>query len=355
MEWAVILPIVQPAMSEQSTLSQNQLTTIALTYGEPAGIGPDLIIQLYDHAEKYPTINFVVIGDKNVLNNRAQQLGRDITFEAYTQPQLTKHAIQVLHIPTIVETTPGTLDKRNSAYVLNCLDTAIQGCMNKTFSALVTGPVHKGIINDAGIPFTGHTEYLADKTNTHKVVMMLCENNSQYKLRVALVTTHLPLNKVSEAITASELEDTISILQHDLIHYFKIPTPKIYVCGLNPHAGENGHLGDEEQKIIEPSLNKLRAQGMDLIGPLPADTLFVPYNLKQADAVVAMYHDQGLPMLKHLGFGQAINVTLGLPFIRTSVDHGTALELAGSGKANADSLFNAIELASKMAHQTGIS
>ena len=197
---------------------------------------------------------------------RAQQLGSDIIFEEYTQPQLTKSAIQVLHVPTIVHSITGTLDKKNSLHVLNCLDTAIQGCLDKTFTALVTGPVHKGIINDAGVTFTGHTEYLAAKSNTPKVVMMLCENRSEYKLHVALVTTHLPLNKVSEAITASELEDTINILQHDLVHYFKIPTPKIYVCGLNPHAGEDGHLGDEEQRIIEPSLHKLRSQGLDLTG-----------------------------------------------------------------------------------------
>ena len=334
-----------------SKKSQTNLKTIAITYGEPAGIGPDIILKLAIQEKKYSHINFVIIGDKNVLRDRAQQLGSDTIFEVYTKPQLTKHDLQVLHVPTIVETTPGTLDKKNSAHVLNCLDTAIQGCLDNTFAALVTGPVHKGIINDSGVAFTGHTEYLAAKSNTHKVVMMLCENNSEYKLRVALVTTHLPLNKVSEAITTSELEDTITILQHDLVHYFKIPSPRIYVCGLNPHAGEDGHLGDEEQKIIEPSLNKLRSQGLDLIGPLPADTLFVPENLKQADAVVAMYHDQGLPILKHLGFGQAINVTLGLPFIRTSVDHGTALELAGTGKAKADSLFNAIELASKLAQQ----
>lgn len=334
--------------------SQPVINTIAVTYGEPAGIGPDLMLLLADQAQKYPQINFVIIGDKNVLHRRAQQLGLNTIFEEYTKPQSIKQAIQVLHVPTIVDTIVGTLDKRNSSHVLKCLDTAIQGCLDKTFAALVTGPVHKGIINESGVHFTGHTEYLAAKSNTHKVVMMLCENNSDYKLRVALVTTHLPLNKVSDAITSAEVEDTISILQHDLIHYFKIPSPTIYVCGLNPHAGEDGHLGDEEQKTIEPVLNKLRAQGLNLIGPLPADTLFIPKNLKQADAVLAMYHDQGLPILKHLGFGQAINVTLGLPFIRTSVDHGTALELAGSGKANADSLFNAIELASKLAQQMSI-
>lgn len=334
--------------------SQSPIKTIAITYGEPAGIGPDLVLQLTEQVKKYPNINFVIIGDKNVLRERAQQLGTNIIFEEYTQPHLAKQTLQVLHVPTIVHSTAGILDKKNSRHVLNCLDTAIQGCLDKTFSALVTGPVHKGIINNAGIAFTGHTEYLAAKSNTSKVVMMLCENISEYNLRVALVTTHLPLNKVSEAITASELEETINILHHDLVQHFEIPAPKIYVCGLNPHAGEDGHLGEEEQKVIEPSLNKLRSQGLNLTGPLPADTLFVSKNLNQADAVVAMYHDQGLPILKHLGFGQAINVTLGLPFIRTSVDHGTALELAGTGKANADSLFNAIELASKLAQQMSV-
>lgn len=331
---------------------QAPITTIALTYGEPAGIGPDLVIQLAAQIEKYEHINFVVIGDKDVLHERALQLGYDIIFEGYTKNHHNKQPIQVLHVPTITNTTAGVLNKENSAHVLKCLDVAIKGCLDKTFAALVTGPIHKGIINEAGVAFTGHTEYLADKSDTHKVVMMLCENRSEFNLRVALVTTHLPLSKVSEAITTTELENTINILQHDLVHYFKIPSPSIYVCGLNPHAGEDGHLGNEEQETIEPCLNKLRSQGLNLTGPLPADTLFIPENLKKADAVVAMYHDQGLPMLKHLGFGQAINVTLGLPFIRTSVDHGTALELAGTGQANTDSLFNAIELAYKLAHES---
>jgi len=331
-----------------TTTSQRPIQTIAITYGEPAGIGPDLILELVEQEHKFSTVNFVIIGDKNVLLDRAKQLGKTINIDDYTQNKKTKQPAKILHTPVLEQVHTGQLNKANSSHVLSCLDTAIKGCLNNTFSALVTCPVHKGIINEAGISFSGHTEYLAEKSKKDKVVMMLCENNSEYQLRVALVTTHLPLSKVSNAITEDEIEKTIKILHHDLVHHFHISSPVIYVCGLNPHAGEDGHLGNEEINIIEPCLNKLRAQGINLTGPLPADTLFVAGNLKQADAVVAMYHDQGLPMLKHLGFGQAINVTLGLPFVRTSVDHGTALELAGSGKAKADSLYNAIKLASQM-------
>lgn len=339
------------------TLSHNPekktpLPTIAITCGEPAGIGPDLILQLINKDAGYRNTNFIVVGDKNVIRDRARQLGVKHHFEEYTQNHSNKQPLKILHVATKTTTKAGELNKKNSTHVLECLDIATQACLKKKFSALVTGPVHKGIINDAGITFTGHTEYLAEKSHTKKVVMMLCENNSLFKLRVALVTTHLPLNKVSEAITTSELEQTINILHHSLMQYFKIDSPTIYVCGLNPHAGESGHLGSEEKNIIEPCLNKLRSKGLNLIGPLAADTLFIEDNLKQADAVVAMYHDQGLPILKHLGFGQAINVTLGLPFVRTSVDHGTALELAGTGKVNASSLFNAIDLAIQMSTQS---
>jgi len=323
---------------------------IAITYGEPAGIGPDLVLQLAQQSQ-FNHLQFIIIGDKNVLNDRAEQLGIKSNWGTYNKKSPSTQAIQILHIETNSKTIPGKLNKNNSAHILACLDSAIDGCLKNEFSALVTCPVHKGIINDSGIAFSGHTEYLAEKSNIKKVVMMLCENNSEFKLRVALVTTHLPLSKVSKAITSDELENTLTILQNDLQHYFKIKSPTIYVCGLNPHAGEDGHLGDEEINIIEPCLNKLRNKGYNLIGPLPADTLFIPNNLRQADAVVAMYHDQGLPILKHLGFGQAINVTLGLPFIRTSVDHGTALELAGTGKAKAASLFNAITLADIMSEQ----
>ncbi len=332
-----------------------KIKTIAITYGEPAGIGPELVLQLLNQPQ-FKNIQLVVIGDKNVISERAKLLGIKQHFTAYhqadsIQDKPASQSIKILHIPTIVPSHAGELKQENSAHVLACLDAAIEGCLRHEFSALVTCPVHKGIINESGIAFTGHTEYLAEKSQREKVVMMLCESNSQYNLRVALVTTHLPLKDVSKAITTKELQTTLQILNTDLQHYFKIKSPNIFVCGLNPHAGEDGHLGDEEINIIEPCLNKLRTEGFNLTGPLPADTLFVADNLKQADAVVAMYHDQGLPMLKHLGFGQAINITLGLPFIRTSVDHGTALELAGTGKAKADSLFNAISLAEQLCMQ----
>lgn len=329
------------------------IKTIAITYGEPAGIGPDLIIQLIAQKKltQFENINFVIIGDNNLIQLRAAQLSIKIPLlEEFSTPLSNRNAPQIVHIETGSKVTAGILDVQNSAHVLKCLARATEGCLDKIFSAVVTAPVHKGIINDSGVAFTGHTEFLAEKSKIDKVVMMLCENSSDYNLRVALVTTHLPLRKVSDAITSTELERTIQILHHDLVRYFKIQNPSIYVCGLNPHAGEDGHLGDEEQNIIEPCLDNLRSQGLNLTGPLPADTLFTSNNLKQADAVVAMYHDQGLPMLKHLGFGKAINVTLGLPFIRTSVDHGTALELAGTGNANTESLYNAIELAQQMSN-----
>lgn len=334
-----------------TTYATKKIKTIAITYGEPAGIGPDLVLQLFKQSQ-FQNIQFVIIGDRNVIADRAKALTTEAAFEEYDSESPITTAIKIIHIASNSQTVAGQLDRKNSAHVLACLDAAIDGCLNYHFDAMVTCPVHKGIINESGISFTGHTEYLAKKCNIEKVVMMLCENNSAYKLRVALVTTHLPLSKVAEAITSKELESTLQILKSELQQRFNINSPHIFVCGLNPHAGEDGHLGKEEQRIIEPSLNKLRSKGFNLTGPLPADTLFIPDNLKQADAVVAMYHDQGLPMLKHLGFGQAINVTLGLPFIRTSVDHGTALELAGTGKAKASSLFNAILLADKMSAYT---
>jgi 4-hydroxythreonine-4-phosphate dehydrogenase len=239
----------------------------------------------------------------------------------------------------------GRLDPRNARYVLDTLDTAIAGCRDGRFHALVTGPVHKAVINDAGIAFTGHTEYLAAATGTAQVVMMLATEG----LRVALVTTHLPLREVSAAITAARLEQVIRVLQHDLQVRFAIDQPRIKVCGLNPHAGEDGHLGREEIDIITPVLEKLRATGMHLDGPLPADTVFTPQHMAASDAILAMYHDQGLPVLKHLGFGRAVNITLGLPIIRTSVDHGTALDRAGTGQVDGGSLQLAIEYAVRMA------
>jgi 4-hydroxythreonine-4-phosphate dehydrogenase len=240
--------------------------------------------------------------------------------------------------------TPGSLDSRNATYVLETLRLAAKGCQTKQFNAMVTAPVHKGIINDAGHTFSGHTEFLAELTNTPRVVMMLATEG----LRVCLATTHLPLAQVPQAITEVLLNEVISIIQQDLQHKFGLAQPRILVCGLNPHAGEGGHLGREEIDIITPALNRLRQQGMDLVGPLPADTLFTPKYLEEADAVLAMYHDQGLPVLKYRGFGNAVNITLGLPIIRTSVDHGTALDLAGVGSANESSLNVAIEYAMQM-------
>lgn len=318
--------------------------TIAITTGEPAGIGPDLLIQL---AQQSSLEDYVLIADPNVLQQRAKQLELDIELLDYSKgkpasPTLKQLTVLPLTCPAPVEA--GKLDKHNSRYVLETLKRATEGCINNEFTAMVTAPLHKGIINDAGIPFTGHTEFLAELTNTKLPVMMLATE----ELRVALATTHLPLSGVSAAITQQSLTDVIQILHQDLVTKFKLPQPRILVCGLNPHAGEDGHLGMEEIETIEPVLNALREQGLNLIGPLPADTLFTPKYLKKADAVLAMYHDQGLPVLKHTGFGRAINITLGLPIIRTSVDHGTALDLAGTGKADTGSLVAAMTIATQL-------
>jgi 4-hydroxythreonine-4-phosphate dehydrogenase len=253
--------------------------------------------------------------------------------------------LSVLHVPLKHSAQPGKLDTANAAYVLETLSRALQGCLSGEFSGMVTAPVHKGIINDAGIPFTGHTEFLAEQTHTPLVVMMLAGGG----MRVALATTHLPLREVADAITAPLLESVLRILQRDLQQRFGIPQPRILVAGLNPHAGEGGHLGREEIEVMIPVLNKLRAEGFDVSAPIPADTLFAAHRLKECDAVLTMYHDQGLPVLKHASFGEGVNITLGLPIIRTSVDHGTALELAGTGKANVGSMMEAIKAATEMA------
>lgn len=323
---------------------------LAYTAGEPAGIGPDLVIQL---AQQARTHELVVIADRELLSQRADKLGLPLQLRDYDSTEAPRPGVQgelvILHQPLPGSRSPGKLDEANARYILETLRRATGGCLDGEFAALVTGPLHKGIINDAGIPsFTGHTEFLAGLCNTEKVVMMLATGQGG-GLRVALATTHLPLREVSDAITAERLEWVLHILHHDLQQRFGIPQPRILVCGLNPHAGEGGHLGHEELEVIEPLLEKLRAESMDLVGPLPADTLFTPRYMKEADAVLAMYHDQGLPVLKHLGFGSAVNVTLGLPIIRTSVDHGTALELAGTGKAETGSLEYAIEVAAGMA------
>ncbi len=321
---------------------------IVFTPGEPAGIGPDLCVQL---AQRKPDMDLVVVADPQLLIERAKLLELPLQIQQFdpmapTPPWKTGR-IQLL--PTAMKTasTPGQLDPDNAEYVLECLRLATQGCMDGTFHALVTGPVHKGVINDAGLPFTGHTEFLADLTHGTPVMMLATEG-----LRVALATTHLPLADISKAITQELLEQIISILHTDLQTRFGLGSPKILVCGLNPHAGEGGHLGREEIDVITPVLERLRQKGMRLTGPLPADTLFTPHYLEQADAVLAMYHDQGLPVLKYKGFGRAVNITLGLPIIRTSVDHGTALDLAGRGTANQGSLDVALKTALEMALHT---
>ena len=314
---------------------------VVITPGEPAGIGPDLLIQL---AQQHLPSTPVVIADPNLLLERAHTLRLKLDIQLFDGHIPDKHETGTLHVlPVKLERAVrrGQLDVHNVPYVLESIRQAVHGCMDGSFSALVTGPIHKGIINESGTPFTGHTEYLAELSHTPQVVMMLATTG----LRVALATTHLPLNKVSEAITFTHLEKTLRILHQDMQTHFGIPRPRILVCGLNPHAGEDGHLGREEIEVITPVLEKLRTENMELIGPLPADTTFTPTRLAEADVVLSMYHDQGLPVLKHLGFGKAINITLGLPFIRTSVDHGTALELAGTGQAQTSSLEAALALA----------
>jgi 4-hydroxythreonine-4-phosphate dehydrogenase len=319
---------------------------LALTPGEPAGIGPDIVIQLACQEREY---ELIVIADPEVLSQRARQRGLALALEIHDPAQPSGPGIpgrlKVLPLQTAAPVAPGRLSPDNAAYVLDCLRQGVEGCARGEFAALVTGPVHKGVINQAGMVFTGHTEFLAQLCDSSQVVMMLAAPG----LRVALATTHLPLRKVSDAITRQGLEGTLRILHRELCQRFGISTPRVLVCGLNPHAGEGGHLGREEIEIIEPVLEALRVEGMQLFGPLPADTLFVPRYLKKADAVLAMYHDQGLPVLKHLGFGQAVNITLGLPIIRTSVDHGTALDLAGSGPVDDGSLRAAVRTALEMA------
>ncbi|WP_346841595.1 4-hydroxythreonine-4-phosphate dehydrogenase PdxA [Metapseudomonas otitidis] len=319
----------------------------ALTPGEPAGIGPDLCLLLSREAQPHPLI---AIASRQLLEQRARTLGVDINLIEVTAERLptvpaAAGALYVWDTPLGAEATAGQLDTANSAYVLQTLTRAGQGCLDGLFDGMITAPVHKGVINDAGITFSGHTEFLADLTRTQQVVMMLATRG----LRVALVTTHLPLKDVAAAITTGRLERVTRILHADLVDKFGLSQPRILVCGLNPHAGEGGHLGREEIEVIEPCLQRLRAEGMDLVGPLPADTLFTPKHLEHCDAVLAMYHDQGLPVLKYKGFGAAVNVTLGLPIIRTSVDHGTALDLAGTGRIDGGSLQVALETAYQMA------
>ncbi len=315
---------------------------IVLTPGEPAGIGPDLCIALAQRAQE---VELVAVADPELLTARARQLGLELrlrTWSAHVPARASDAGeLCVLEVPLQNPVRSGYLDPANASYVLATLRRAVDACLAGDAQALVTGPVHKGVINDAGIPFSGHTEFLAERCGIDQVVMMLTAPG----MRVALATTHLPLSAVSAAITPALLQRVLEILERDLRQRFGISRPRIVVCGLNPHAGEGGHLGREEIEVIAPVLERLRTTGMSLLGPLPADTVFVPRYLEKADAVLAMYHDQGLPVLKHAGFGQAVNVTLGLPIVRTSVDHGTALDLAGSGTADCGSLVAALDAA----------
>jgi 4-hydroxythreonine-4-phosphate dehydrogenase len=314
---------------------------IAFTPGEPAGIGPDLAVAL---AHLRVEAQVVAVADPDLLRRRAERLGQPLElrgFERRAAPE--PGALQVLPVGLPGPERCGQPNPDHAEYVLETLRRGVWGCLDGSFDALVTGPVHKGSINDGGLAFTGHTEFLAELAGGFPVMMLATPG-----LRVALATTHLPLAEVPGAITPDRLERVLTVLDSDLRRRFGIVRPRMLVCGLNPHAGEGGHLGREETEIIGPVLERLRAMGMDLVGPLPADTLFTPPRLEGADAVLAMYHDQGLPVLKHLGFGRAVNVTLGLPFIRTSVDHGTALELAGTGRADPGSLEYAFETALEM-------
>lgn len=318
---------------------------VVITPGEPAGIGPDLVVQL---AQRSWPVELVICADASVLEARAKTLNLPLTllpYQAENAP-LPQQAgtLTLLPVPLRTPVVPGQLSTENGHYVVETLARTCDGCLSGEFAALITGPVHKGVINDAGVAFTGHTEFFEARSHSAKVVMMLATE----ELRVALATTHLPIKAVSDAITPDLLREVIAILHHDLRTKFGIADPHVLVCGLNPHAGEGGHMGTEEIDTIIPVLDEMRAQGMNLSGPLPADTLFQPKYLDHADAVLAMYHDQGLPVLKYQGFGRGVNITLGLPFIRTSVDHGTALDLAGQGKADVGSFITALNLAIKM-------
>lgn len=319
----------------------------ALTPGEPAGIGPDLCLMMSQATQPYPV---VVISNVQMLRERATQLALEVQITEVDPQQLPSqpaptNTLYVWDTPLYEPVVAGQLNEANAQHVLETLTRAGQGCLDGLFDAMITAPVHKGIINQAGVPFSGHTEFLQQLTNAPEVVMMLATHG----LRVALVTTHLPLREVADAVTSERIESVTRILHHDLQNKFGIQNPNILVCGLNPHAGEDGHLGREELDIIIPTLERLRGEGMNLTGPLPADTLFTPIHLKNCDAVLAMYHDQGLPVLKHKGFGAAVNITLGLPIIRTSVDHGTALDLAGTGNIDTGSLQIALVTAFQMA------
>ncbi|PKY12198.1 4-hydroxythreonine-4-phosphate dehydrogenase PdxA [Acidithiobacillus marinus] len=323
----------------------NALPRLVLTVGEPAGIGPDICLQLATHPL---SASVLLLGDIHCLRSRALQLGLPVRLQEWQEgddwPAIEAGTLRVLHLPLTHPCRVGHLDPANAPAVLNGLDKALALLQAGLADALVTAPVHKGIINDAGIPFTGHTEYLAAACGQNEVVMLLAGRG----LRVALATTHLSLADVPAAITRSSLESTLRILHAALIQDFALAAPRILVAGLNPHAGEGGHLGQEEIEVISPVIQSLQKEEMRISGPWPADTLFTPRLLEDADAVLAMYHDQGLPVLKYHAFGEAVNITLGLPIVRTSVDHGTALDVAGSGRAQGESLLHALEAAAEI-------
>lgn len=322
------------------------LPRIALTSGEPAGIGPELCLAI---ARRPFAAELVCLVDRDLLEARARVVRSEVALLDYDPASSLPHSpgrLQVLHVPCEAPSAPGKLDARNAAYVVRLLERAADGCVAREFDALATAPVQKSVINDAGIAFTGHTEFLAHRTRAPLPVMLLTAGT----LRVALATTHLPLKDVSAAITFERIVETLRIVDREMKRLWSIAQPRIAVCGLNPHAGEGGHLGDEEARIIAPAIARCRDEGIGVDGPLPADTAFVPRTLERYDVVLAMYHDQGLPVLKHAGFGTAVNVTLGLPIVRTSVDHGTALDLAGTGRADPGSLAAAVALAVELAH-----
>ena len=326
-------------------MSRRSITpTIAITSGEPAGIGPDLCSALTHR--RWP-VRLVVLGDRSLQSRagRRTQSARPRSIREYEPDAAARPGVEWMHVPLAAKCVPGRLDPANARYVLALLDRAVAGCESGEFGAMVTAPVHKGAINDAGIPFSGHTEYLAERTGTPLSVMMLTGGG----LRVALATTHVPLMEVSRALTPARLAAVVRVLDADLRRRFRVRRPRILVCGLNPHAGESGHIGREEIDTLQPTLAKLRRAGYRLEGPVPADTAFLPDRLANCDAVLAMFHDQGLPVLKYASFGHAVNVTLGLPIVRTSVDHGTALDLAGTAAADPGSLLAAVRLAIDLA------
>lgn len=341
------MPLTSSCSPEASTATINPvaLNPIALTAGEPAGIGPDLCLVAGAHERDFP---LVCLADRELLAERASALRLAVQLREYhrgEQPERAAGRLTVLHEPLAAPCLPGLLEPRNAAQVLRIIDRALQGCCSGEFSAMVTAPVQKHLLSHSGVPFLGHTEYLAERTGAPRPVMLLVAGG----LRVALATTHLPLRAVCAALSIEGLMQTLQVLADGLRRWFDLPTPRIAVCGLNPHAGENGQLGDEEITTIRPAIERARAKGLAVQGPLPADTVFVPRALEDYDAVLAMYHDQGLPVLKHAGFNRAVNVTLGLPIVRTSVDHGTALSLAGRGLADAGSMLAALQLAVQMA------